>query len=805
MKKTTLFIVVITATVLAACAPGKTTPPAETAVLASTLTFTPAPIATETIAPTSAPKISLPVDRFTAPPEVLPITSENISDLEPVASYGEAQLIQVNISDAQDRALVVYTTGVQVYDLPNLTPKPFLHFDLTSDGNTTKYNFSASGKFLAIIPRDQKDQIQIWNLETQEKDCTFDLPGDVEDRGRTITLNFLTGTNLFLFEGAWKGKDDSQTQENKMFDLDTCQQVFAMQPNYWSVFLASPDGNRVAYMENEQIVVQNIKDNSRSTIGDNVNVRGAGFTADSHSIIISYSNSTKIYDLASGEIINEFQSNQGRDPVFIYPLGNGKRILIAGNENNRIWDTETNTNFALGPEFITSHRSFFDDRNGALVTWQSLWNLNKKNRVDLTKYPYGRSLSALSQDASFLAIDSGYVPYQTDLLATATGRIILSLPRERTPVAVDGETFITSGDGQIFVHDFASGELLATLQGEYMNGKTLAAQQVLLWDAKGNISILDVGEGSILQQAALPVFPMDYGRMPDLYYQKNNFPAWEEGLGYDPSSWLASSGRNTLVVSPDHKTGIQQSGDVVSIFSITGDTFFPTQENLVASYSFKGVWLQFKFSVDGKMVVGTTHSQLIVWDSQTGKQIKGIYGKKYLQGRTTDFGFSPDGSKIFISSNVDGSNTLYILDVKTGELLQSQGAPNCNLNLPYAFTPDGTQIFTITPDCRIGLYNLSDWQEVKSFGGPYSGAELALALSPDGKLLATGQKQSLEIWDVRSGKLVKSFNDLDTHIENFLGDFSLAFSPDSKLLAVRYGRWFNIVSTVMLFGVPTAP
>ncbi len=280
---------------------------------------------------------------------------------------------------------------------------------------------------------------------------------------------------------------------------------------------------------------------------------------------------------------------------------------------------------------------------------------------------------------------------------------------------------------------------------------------------------------------------------------------WEKALGVDPSPWLASNGRNTLIVSPDHKTGIEQSGDVVHIFSVTGETFIPAQENLLASYSFKGFWLQFKFSADSKQVVGITHAQMIVWDSQTGKQVKAFSGKDYLKGNPTNFGFSPDGSQVIISSTYKETRALNILDVKTGATVQSHEVPNCNINIPYAFTADGSQIFTITQDCHIGLFNIADWKQVKSFGGPYSGAEFSLALSPDGKLLAAGYKQSLEIWDVSSSKLIKSFDNLDTHIENFLGDFSLSFSPDGKLLAVRYGRWFVIGSTVELFGVPVAP
>ncbi|PKN90878.1 MAG: hypothetical protein CVU44_22100 [Chloroflexi bacterium HGW-Chloroflexi-6] len=135
--------------------------------------------------------------------------------------------------------------------------------------------------------------------------------------------------------------------------------------------------------------------------------------------------------------------------------------------------------------------------------------------------------------------------------------------------------------------------------------------------------------------------------------------------------------------------------------------------------------------------------------------------------------------------------------------MQTHSVANCLLDVPFAFTPDGSGVFTITPDCRIGLYALDGWQKQTIIGGPYSGAKLALALSPDGKFLAAGYKSSLEIWDAQSGMLLKRFN-LETGIENFIGNFALVFSPDGKFLIARYGlgNTFFFDTTVMLFGMP---
>jgi WD40 repeat protein len=134
--------------------------------------------------------------------------------------------------------------------------------------------------------------------------------------------------------------------------------------------------------------------------------------------------------------------------------------------------------------------------------------------------------------------------------------------------------------------------------------------------------------------------------------------------------------------------------------------------------------------------------------------------------------------------------------------VQSILVPDCNTRIQYVVTADSNQIVTLTSDCRIGLFNIADWQIVKSFGSAPVGP-FALALSPDGKLLAVGYKQTLEIWDVNLGVLVKSIRDIDTQFKDYVGNFALAFSPDGTLLAARYSSsfWFPVESTVMLFGV----
>jgi WD40 repeat protein len=754
------------------------------------------------IAPTAIP---LPVDRFHPLPALQSISAENISDLEPVATFQDANLLKVQVSDTRDRVAAVFNNGVQVYDLPELTPRSFITINLDQSSGRTTYQLSSDDKYLANVSNENESQVILWDLDSGTKACTLDFPGSVDLGSRgPLLMDFFPGSNLFLFNGRWVNAEGKSTNAVQLVDLGTCRKIFELGSRLLSQMAVSPDGSQVAYVKDERVILFGTQEQKESDLGEAANLRGLGFSADSKSVILGYSYVLKMVELATGNITAQMDVSLGRDSVYLYALQDGHRILIAANESNRIWDLEGNKNYSLGSDLIAAYRSHFDDYNGTLVTTESVWNLDTRNRVDLTNYPYGRSNSALSPDGTFLAVDSGYAPWQTDLLNAGTGQVLTRLPGERAPIRV-GEFFLTSGSQQILVHRFESGEVTQTIIGAYMNGTSLSDTQALLWNARGEIFILDVIQGQIGHQATMPDFPLSSMLAPDYYTAAHDFPAWEESLGGDPSALLTGSGRNTVLVSSDRRTAIQQSGDQVQIFRLTDGDFLLTKENLLASYGFNGVWFQFVFSPDGKLVAGKTYSQLFIWDAHTGQQVRGFIGDDYLKSNWFNFGFSPDAGLFLIDSIQQKDRVLTILDVQTGRMVQSHSVAGCNLSIPFAVTPDGSQVYTVTPDCRIGLYVLEGWQNLKSFGGPYGGTKLALALSPDGKWLAVGYQQSLEIWDVATGMQVKKFSGLHTDNNQFIGDYSLTFSPDGKILIARYGRWFLLGSSTTLFGVPATP
>jgi RNA polymerase sigma factor (sigma-70 family) len=95
----------------------------------------------------------------------------------------------------------------------------------------------------------------------------------------------------------------------------------------------------------------------------------------------------------------------------------------------------------------------------------------------------------------------------------------------------------------------------------------------------------------------------------------------------------------------------------------------------------------------------------------------------------------------------------------------------------------GVKAMALSPDGKLAatgeglrLWDLATGQEVPAFKERW-GAQ-AVAFSPDGKLLATGARDSpVKLWDVPSGKLVATRTGHSQSVE------AVAFSPDGKLLA----------------------
>jgi WD40 repeat protein len=195
-------------------------------------------------------------------------------------------------------------------------------------------------------------------------------------------------------------------------------------------------------------------------------------------------------------------------------------------------------------------------------------------------------------------------------------------------------------------------------------------------------------------------------------------------------------------------------------------------------------------STDGKTLFTAHQSEMRVWDVATGAPIGEPIRPKTFQ-RTESF--SPDGRPFAVGGTDPSSDvTAVIWDTSTRKPIRSLRVPpedfrkggffNPNAQ-KTAFSPNGKVLVT-TNYRSVHLWDVATGRPIgptfrRSDDDPVVHKDWieALALSPDGKVLATGSRDSTaRLWDATTGLPLGEPLPHDSWVR------SLAFSPDGKTL-----------------------
>ena len=186
------------------------------------------------------------------------------------------------------------------------------------------------------------------------------------------------------------------------------------------------------------------------------------------------------------------------------------------------------------------------------------------------------------------------------------------------------------------------------------------------------------------------------------------------------------------------------------------------------------------FSPCGKYIVGGSIDAIILWEVESGKEIKNIFSAHEYWVNSVSF--SPDGKYLVSSGEYD--STVKLWDIENGKVINSFTGHSAGVQT-VSLSPDGKYIASASRDNTVKLWEVESGKEIRTLTGHKNWVK-SVSFSPDGKYIASGSNDStVKLWDIESGKEIDSFT-----------GYSASFSPDGKYIASASGD-----STIKLWEV----
>ncbi|MEK7469107.1 MAG: hypothetical protein AAB074_17170 [Planctomycetota bacterium] len=448
------------------------------------------------------------------------------------------------------------------------------------------------------------------------------------------------------------------------------------------------------------------------------------------------------------------------------PLPDGRSVVVAGNDRMiRIFDLSTGVVLRkMGPQLGGFWREMVLSHDGRILACQSdyasnsiyVWDLESEKL--LREVPRGESLAvvALSPNGSVLAWGNPKSPLKLLELNTGTE---LPVPRGADNgvislgISADGRRLVSSGmDGSVRLFDLQKNVQLREFKLESPAYVAIAADGARIVTSCTN----KVREVVIFDEAA------GWTRMP-----------------------LTPDCTYRVVISTDGKllaTGSAGIGGREPIQVWDMENAAPVS-SLSASFACDPP----VFVSGGSLLMAGDGTKLRTWHIASGMELESAPGHT---GRAYFVSWSEDGRSL-ISAGAEGSIRRWDATIgkELSRLSTPGGTPYLSGYLPIASLA-GNRLALSEDNSVVSIWTLDCEKQPKEF---VVGERClrGMALSPDGKMLASESDGTLVIRDIGSGDIQKEFKEpKEEHGNNWRGGFAgmitqsfAAWSPDGRLVA----------------------
>ena len=568
--------------------------------------------------------------------------------------------------------------------------------------------------------------------------------------------------------------------------------------------------------------------------GDTV-MKSAGFSPDGTLVVTAGDSGARLYNAGTGALVSALATAvPSVESAAFSP--DGQTIVTAEKGRSELWNTDSLTKRKALNQPGATTQATFDRDGGRLLTsgsnrarvWSTVAGTPLSPRVTA---PAAITGAALSPDGSRFAIAAGTT---VSVYGATDGTTLFALPE---PVKVldirfspVGDTIVTAGiDGVARVWDARDGtSRCATLPSDgdltwvsfsrdgasFLTADTQGDTRV--WDTQtcqqktqliGDLSKVVAGDFSADDQYAVTAGIDGSARifsLPDGTQQATL-------LGHGQAL-------RSVAFSPDGTKAVTTSLDGTARI---WDARIDWPEEALGSHA--GPATSVAISPDGATVASVgVDGYLRLWSLASHKARAAIAAGAALD----DVAFSPDG-KLVAAAGADGSTRLWNLkdhrltatfaqpgSVRAitfspdGEWLATAGSDNdarvfrlygssAPVELQHAavvndvaFSPDGNYLATATAGGLAQIWQVGNWQAVRTFAG-HLAAVNSVAFNPDSTLLVTASlDHDARIWSVATGKTLR------TLVGHAGSVSSAAFSADGRWVVTAGPRTGGIWATV---------